>query len=68
MVDVQYIGRPRRQNPFQFFFSCQQGQARQVFSVEREQIKGEVSGEVTPLHHVSKDASAEMVDHDEFAI
>jgi len=37
-------------------------------SIEREQIKGEVSGGVAPLHHVSKDASAEMVNHDELAI
>jgi hypothetical protein len=39
----------------------------QVLPIEREQIKGEVSGKVAP-HHVSKDASAKVVDHGQLAI
>jgi hypothetical protein len=34
----------------------------QVLPIEREQIEGEVSGKVAPLHHLSKDASAKMID------
>jgi hypothetical protein len=40
----------------------------QVLPIEREQIKGEVSGKVAPLHYGSKDASAEMIDHRKLAI
>jgi hypothetical protein len=45
-----------------------QNRSRQVLPIEREQIKGEVSSEVTPLHQISKDASAEMIAHDQLAI
>jgi hypothetical protein len=36
--------------------------------MKRKQIEREVSSEMTPLHQISKDASAEMVDNDQLAI
>ena len=41
---------------------------RQVLPIVREQIEGEVSGGVAPLHHVSKDRPAHVFGDHEFAI